>query len=91
MIFLNPLEFGDEPLDRLTPPDFPHCALGIALQRAGCANTVYGSDIDAVLIKELSDTATFVVKKPYLRRDEHAVISQVSPQIDFKLQVNFCG
>ena len=49
------------------------------------ADTVYGSEIDAVLIKKLSDTATFVMKGAYFMGDEYADISQVSVQIDFKL------
>ena len=49
------------------------------------ASTVYGSEIDAVLIKKLSDTATFVMKGAYFMGDEYADISQVSVQIDFKL------
>ena len=49
------------------------------------ASAVYGSEIDAVLIKKLSDTATFVMKGAYFMGDEYADISQVSVQIDFKL------
>ena len=49
------------------------------------ASTVYGSEIDAVLIKKLSDNATMVVKGAYFMGDEFPDISQVSVQIDFKL------
>ena len=49
------------------------------------ASTVYGSEIDAVLIKKLNDNASMVVKGAYFMGDEFPDISQVSVQIDFKL------
>ena len=46
---------------------------------------VYGSEVDAVLVRKISDNASLVVKGAYFMGDEFPDISQVSVQIDFKL------
>ena len=46
---------------------------------------VYGSEVDAVLVRKISDNASLVVKGAYFMGDEFPDISQVSIQIDLSL------
>ena len=48
-------------------------------------STTYGTEIDALLVKKLSDSATMVIKGAYFMGDAYPDIEQISAQIDFKL------